>query len=111
MSELDTYFRFEKMLTSKERNEKLDTLLRKLYEYREKQYDEKIKQAANVLIAKLENETRILQLSNPFSEDEIEIMRRLIAARLKDKSVTFEQTKKEIEDMFKIEKTIWNQEY
>lgn len=111
MSELDTYFRFEKMLTSKERNEKLDVLLRKLYEYREKQYDEKIKQAANVLIGKLENETRILQLSNPFSEDEIEIMRRLIAARLKDKSVTFEQTKKDIEDMFKIEKTIWNQEY
>lgn len=110
-SDLDTFFQFDKMLTSKPHNEKLESLLRKLYEYRERQYENKVRDALNVIIAKLENETRIIQLSYPYSDDEIEILRRLISVRLKDKSVDYELQKKTIEDIFKIEKTIWNNPY
>ena len=110
-SDLDTFFQFEKMLTSKPHNEKLESLLRKLYEYRDKQYENKVRDALNVIIAKLENETRIIQLTHPYSDDEIEILRRLISVRLKDKSVDFELQKKTIEDEFKIERTIWNNPY
>ena len=110
-SALDTFYKFEKMLSSRPRDEKLEQLLRKLYLYRERQYDTKVREALNVIISKLENETRIIQLSAPFSEDEIEILRRLIAVRLKDKSVDFEVQKQEIESIFNTEKSIWNNPY
>lgn len=110
-SDLDVYYQFDKMLTSQPRDAAIDSLLNKLYAYRERQYEQKVKNACNVLIARLEDESRVKQLSRPLDEDEVQILRRLISVRLKDKGVDFEETLNNIKDLFKIEKTIWNNPY
>lgn len=110
-SDLDVYYKFDKMLTSQPRDVAIDSLLNKLYAYREKQYEQKIKDACNVLIARLEDESRIRQLSRPIDNDDLEILRRLVSVRLKDKGVDFAETLNEIRDLLNIEKSIWNNPY
>lgn len=106
-TDLDVYFQFEKILASKPRDKTIDSLLLKLYAYRERQYQQNVRNACNVLIARLEDETRVKQLAAPLDEDELQVLRRMVAIRLKDKSVDFQTTLEEVRTLFNIEQTIW----
>ncbi len=110
-SSLDTFYKFEKQLSANTPSNELQRLLTRLYEYRNKQYEDRIRNACNVLIEKLEAETRIIQLSTPFSASEIEILRRAIALRLKEQGITPTQARQEAEDIFRIEREIWTNTY
>lgn len=110
-SDLDTYYKFErKTLSSTPRNAKLDSLLRQLYAYRDRQYDTAIRNACNVLIAKLETETRISQLAAPFDPEEIELLRRVLSEHLRHRDVSVSETFRQVKDMFNIERTLWKEQ-
>lgn len=104
---LEVYYEVEKKLSSTPRNPRLDGLLKLLYEYRERQYEDSIKQACNVLIAKIENESRIIQLATPFDEKEIQILRKIIQIRLEDKNVNYDNAKILADEIYRIEREIW----
>lgn len=111
LSYLDTYFSFEKPLASKPRNIQLERLLERLYEYREHQYEQSVRDACTVLISKLENEVRIIQLSLPFNADEIEILRHVVKLRLEEKGISVQQARKEAESIYRVEREIWQHDY
>ena len=108
---LDTFYKFEKQLSSKPQNNELQRLLQRLYDYRSRQYDEKVRSACDVIIQKLENETRVLQLSLPYSATEIEILRKAIALRLKEKGISVTEAREQAENIYKIEREIWTNTY
>lgn len=108
---LDSFYKFDKQLSSKPRNDELERLLARLYEYRDKHFEENVRKACNVLIEKLETETRTIQLSLPFSASELQILRQTIALRLKDKGISVTQAMQEAQGIFKIEQEIWTNTY
>lgn len=111
-SDQDTFYKFEaKMLSATPRNAKLDSLLRQLYAYRDRQYDESVKKACNVLIAKIETETRITQLASPFSTQEVELLRRVLSEHLRYNNVSVTATFAQVKEIFNIEREIWHQDY
>lgn len=111
-SDLDTFYKFErKQLSSTPRNAKLDTLLKHLYAYRDRQYDDSIRQACNVLIAKLEAETRITQLAAPFDPQELQILRLALSQHLRYNNVSVTETFQQAKDIFKIERTLWKEQH
>lgn len=109
--EINSFYRIEKVVTAQPRNINLDRLLARLYEYRERQYENNVRQACNVIIERLENERSLSALSYPFDSTELEILRRVIAIRLKSHDVPLSTTRQEVESMIKIEKEIWENPY
>lgn len=106
-SELDEFYRIEKLATHSPKDDTLDTLLRRLYAYRERQYDSKIKDACNIIIEKIENERSIIALSSPFDETEIELLRRVINDRLHNHDVPLSITLDQQRHIMEIEQKIW----
>lgn len=109
--DLETFYQLEKLATATPRNPRLDSLLNKLYEYRERCYDDDVRNACNVIIAQVERTATVLQLARPFDETEIEILQRIIAVRLKSHDVPFSVAKQEAEAFVRLEHEIWKQEY
>lgn len=107
-SDIESFYQIEKLCTNEKRNERVNRLLMLLYEYREKHgFIESVRNACNVLIEKVEHEQSIMDLSRPFDENEMEILRRIISIRLKSHNVPVNTTRKEVEAMLKIEREIW----
>lgn len=111
VSQLDTFYSFEKRLSSAPRNLQLERLLQRLYEYRERQYDQRVREACEILIQKLETEVRTIQIALPFNTDEIKILQHVVQLRMKDKAITIQEARKEAELLFKIEREIWQNPY
>lgn len=109
--DLAQFYQLEKLTTATPRNPQLDRLLMRLYEYRDKNYDQDIRDACNVLIAQLERTITLLALSKPFDQTEIEILQVMIAKRLKSHDVPFSITRKEAETYVKLQKEIWKNDY
>lgn len=108
---LDVFYKIEKLATSQPRNINLDRLLKRLYEYRQRQYDEGVRHACNIIIERLENERTLIQATYPFDNTEIEILRRVIAIRLKSHDVPLSTTIKDVDNLLKIEREIWTNTY
>ena len=108
---IETFYQLEKLATATPRNPRLDSLLTKLYEYRQRCYDEDVRNACNVIIAQVERTATILQLSRPFGETEIEILQHIIAVRLKSHDVPFSVTRKEAEAFVRLEHEIWKYDH
>lgn len=109
--QISTFYRIEKLATSTPRNINYDRLLRRLYEYRERQYLTDIRNACNLIIAEVEKQRSMDALAYPYDNTELEILRRVIAIRLKSHDVPLNTTRKEVENMIKIEKEIWTNPY
>lgn len=109
--EINTFYRIEKLVTNVPRNIELERLLKRLYAYRMRQYDDNVRNACNIIIERLEQERTMSAVTYPFSQTEIEILRRVIAIRLKSHDVPLSTTKEEVETMLKIEKEIWSNPY
>lgn len=109
--DLSSFYRIEKMVTSVPRNVNFDRLLRRLYEYRAQQYAQEIRDACNTIIADLEEQRSKAALTYPFDSTELEILRRVIAIRLKAHDVPLNTTRQQVETMLKLEKEIWTNPY
>lgn len=110
-SELDTYYTIEKLCTDKPRPVQLDQLLTLLYEYRQTHYEDKVVDACNVLISKLERDRRLTSLASPFTKKEIDILQQVLAIRLKDKGIELQKVKDYVTDMVEKERSIWSNPY
>lgn len=107
-SEQDTFYKLEKVMSEKAHDRHLDALLTKLYVYRDLQYEEKVREACNIIIERLESQRSVTELSRPMDEQEIELLRRVIALRLSERNVTVTQAMDETMAMMKIERELWN---
>lgn len=107
-SEIDTYYQVEKVATATKHDTTLDALLVKLYQYREKQYDDKVREACNILIERIESQRSILSLSRPFDENEMELLRRVINERLHAHDVPLSITLQQQREIMAIEREIWS---
>lgn len=109
--DLAQFYQLEKLTTATPRNPQLDRLLIRLYEYRDKTFDEDIRKACNVLIAQLERTTTLLALSRPYNQTEIEILQEMIARRLKSHDVPVSITRKEAESFVRLQHEIWSYDH
>lgn len=109
--EIESFYHIEKLATSTPRNINLDRLLRRLYEYRQTIVDFDLRKACNLIIEKLESDRTMAMATYPFDNTELELLRRVIAIRLKSHDVPLSTTKAQVEAMLKIEKEIWNYDH
>ena len=106
-SEQDTFYSLEKTLSNNAHDRHLDRLLAKLYAYRDKQYEEKVRTACNVVIEKLESERSIQELPTSFTNEDLDFLRRVMAERLSNRKVSVTQTMEEQRLIMKIERQLW----
>lgn len=111
LEELEQYYQLEKLSTASPRNPKLDRLLMHLYHYREKCYDNDVREACNIIIEKLERTASVLQLARPFDESEVAILQHVIAERLKAHDVPVSVSFKEAKAFITLEQEIWKYEH
>lgn len=109
--QISTFYQIERLATKTPRNVNLDRLLKRLYEYRNTVTDWDVRKACNTIISKLENDRTLDMAIYPFDKTELELLRRVIAIRLKAHDVPLSTTRKEVEAMLKIEKEIWSNPY
>lgn len=81
--EVATWYQVDRCFTAESRQRPVDSLLTKLYQYRDSTSDNKLKEACNTLIEAIEQSARLHDLVYPFSASELTIMRNLISLRLK----------------------------
>lgn len=111
MEQMEQFYQLEKMATASPRNPYIDRLLVHLYHYREKCYDNDVRDACNIIINQLERTASILQLARPFSDSEVQILQYVIAERLKAHDVPLSVTWKQAEALVKLEQDIWKYEH
>lgn len=110
-TDLQQYFQLEKAATSEPKEKGLSQLLKLLYAYRSRVIDPKVHTACNTVIAKIEDDEHLHQLTRPLSRDEVELMRRVLAIRLKDKGLTLQEVLDVQREAIYTEKQIWSNPY
>lgn len=108
MDDASEFYKLERLATATPRDKNIDGLLVRLYAYRERQYEKSVRDACNVIIARLENIATLQQYTGGFTNDEVEILRRIIATRLHSNDVPYDIARSEAEALIKIEHEIWN---
>ena len=88
----------------------VDRLLERLIIYRDTHPMPDIFKACNVLIAQLEFERRTAALNQPWPRDEVELLQRLIAKRIKGSENTLSLDIKETKELIELEKNLFNEE-
>lgn len=69
--------------TADVRSSPFDSLLSKLYQYRDSTYDKALRNACNVLIEDLEKRVRVHEFAYPYTTKDVQLMQFLISERLK----------------------------
>lgn len=77
--QMTTMYRVEKLCTSKPDDSHLIALRHRLEEYRMMHIDNGVRKACDVLLEQLSNEILRKQASQPFDDDEVKLLQRLIA--------------------------------
>lgn len=105
--EVVEWYRIESVATEGGRDRRIDQLLIRLYEYRDRCIEKRLKDACTALIESLEVQRRANHLLRPFADNELTAMRQVIAMRLADhqqpSNITLEQVRAQVdlfEDMF-----------
>lgn len=106
-NEINSFYQLETVATAEPRRQPLDTLLLRLYAYRDTHYQDNVRQACNVLISFLESENRLRDFPSPLAGTELEILRRAIELHLKAKDVPVSTTLEQAKEMVQIEREIW----
>lgn len=88
----------------------VDTLLARLIQYRESHTMPDIYKACNVLIQQLEFERRTASLNHPWPVEEVELLRRLIAKRIKGSDNTLSQDIAEAKAIIELETKLFKDE-
>lgn len=97
------FYHLENVSSSKPRLVAADRLLAKILHYRETHLSPVIYRACNVLIESLEKERRLHDVAYPWPEDEILMIQRLIADRVKNPDKPFSVSLSEAEALKTIE--------
>lgn len=110
-SQLNEFYQIEKQLAAKPADTALQSLLQRLYAYRDTQFEIPIREACSLLINKLETDVRLRQLQTPISEDEIKLLRHIVKLRLSEKNISVTEAIKESKAYIQIENNIWKNPY
>lgn len=110
-SELNTYYQIEKVCTTTPKNRAIDTLLQRLLDYRQTHYGVELWKACDIIIAQLEAEQQRNAFTYPYSDTEVDLLRRIIAKRISDPTLSYSLAKSEVENLQKLEKEIWSNPY
>lgn len=110
-SQMEQFYQIEKVATNEVQNRHFNTLLMQLYDYRNSQFQVPILNACNTLIAKLEEDVRVNELSHPYSKEELEILRQVVALRLNKNNVTVTEALKEAKTIVTKQQQIWKNTY
>ena len=108
---IDTFYSIEKVVSSTPREKSLDRLLAALYEYRNHQIEKSVLSACTIIIAKLEKDLRSHELTQPFNQDEMAALQLLLARRLKDKSIPFEDELQAAREIIEQAKNLFKYDY
>lgn len=102
------FYQIDKLAkTENEVKERYDILIARLLAYRERQIDPKIVTACNTIIEALERQVRVANLTNPVSETEMEILRRIINDRMHRHDVPLSVDREQAKAMIEVERKIW----
>lgn len=85
----------------------VDSLLNRLIQYRETHFQSEIYKACNVLIQQLELERRTASIHYPWPAEEIELLRQLIAKRIKGSANTLSQDIAETKAILNVESKLF----
>lgn len=105
--QIEQYYQIEKVCTTTPRNKAIDSLLVRLQEYRQTHYDKDIWKACDILIAQLEHEQTKNALTYPYSESEVDLLRRVLSLRMSNPSLSYSMALSEVKALQKLEKEIW----
>lgn len=107
--QLEQFYAVEKLATQDSGKRKpFNSLLTLLYDYRNSQFQTDIVAACNKVIAKLEEDVRVGELSHPFSSEELRVLRQVVAMRLASKGISVDEAFKQVRELLEEEKTIWS---
>lgn len=107
--EANQHYKLESVATAEQPNKAADTLLSRLYAYRESHYLPDVYKACNVLIEQLEKECRMNAMSHPIPSTELTIMRMLIARRIKGSNAPFSTDLAEVQGLLKIHNDLFGE--
>lgn len=105
---LESFYSIEKPATATQCNDKLRRLLNLLLRYRASTFEHKVREACNTLIAKLEYDVHVEGLTRPFTDDEIAMLRLVLAERFRNHKVTYEKAVEDAIETLKTQKTLWD---
>lgn len=106
--EISVHYKLAHVASSEVSKKTFERLLTLLYAYREQSSSPEIFNACNVLIAELDKR-RMTSDNLHWSKDEWELLRRILAKRIKDKSNTLQQDYDEIRTMLLNEEIVWDE--
>lgn len=104
---MDEFYQIEKLAAKETGFSYRDKLLFALIEYRNSQVEEKVRAACNVVIEKLEMDVSRQDFSHSLSKEEIEVLRRVIAIRMKDNGIDVSEAIANAKEIVGKEKQIW----
>lgn len=107
-TEQDSFYKVEKLATEKPQDKALIRLIARLTEYRMTHFDQSVRKAVDLLLNALNEERLRKSAVRPYDQDEVGLLRELIALRIHNHGANpLEVDKETAKQLWQIEKTLW----
>lgn len=107
-TEQDSFYKVEKLATEKPQDKALIRLIARLTEYRMTHFDQSVRKAVDLLLNALNEERLRKSAVRPYDQDEVGLLRELLALRIHNHGANpLEVDKETAKQLWQIEKTLW----
>lgn len=107
-TEQDSFYKVEKLATEKPQDKAIIRLIARLTEYRMTHFDQSVRKAVDLLLNALNEERLRKSAVRPYDQDEVGLLRELLALRIHNHGANpLEVDKETAKQLWQIEKTLW----
>lgn len=107
-TEQDSFYKVEKLATEKPQDKAIIRLIARLTEYRMTHFDQSVRKAVDLLLNALNEERLRKSAVRPYDQDEVGLLRELLALRIHNHGANpLEVDKETALQLWQIEKTLW----
>lgn len=107
-TEQDSFYKVEKLATEKPQDKAIIRLIARLTEYRMTHFDQSVRKAVDLLLNALNEERLRKSAVRPYDQDEVGLLRELLALRIHNHGANpLEVDKETAKQLWEIEKTLW----
>lgn len=107
-SDATEFYSVEKVATDVEKSTLVERLIKLLQMFNLTHYDQQANKLANQLLYDLQEFQLKNMAANPYSKDEVELLRQLLRVRMERQETTFEEAKIIAQNIMTIERSIWD---
>lgn len=107
-TEQDSFYKVEKLATEKPQDKAIIRLIARLTKYRMTHFDQSVRKAVDLLLNALNEERLRKSAVRPYDQDEVGLLRELLALRIHNHGANpLEVDKETAKQLWQIEKTLW----